>query len=127
MEYMDNVIKINRKLYKYNENIFYFKLPKIFFIFYKKHFLFFNFFKGTPVFYAGTEGIIFLCMHGAGHSSLSFALLAKETKKWGTLVAFDYRGHGFSKVKENEDDLSLNTLINDSLDVLEYILNKCPD
>jgi protein phosphatase methylesterase 1 len=33
--------------------------------------------KGTSVFRAGNNGAIFFCMHGAGHSALSFATLAK--------------------------------------------------
>jgi pimeloyl-ACP methyl ester carboxylesterase len=33
-------------------------------------------------------------MHGAGHSALSFACIAKELKSRSKVVAFDYRGHG---------------------------------
>ena len=32
---------------------------------------------GTSVFRAGNEGAVFFCVHGAGHSALSFATLAK--------------------------------------------------
>lgn len=52
---------------------------------------------GTSVFRAGNEGALYFCIHGAGHSALSFALLAKEVKKFGMLVAFDLKGHGMSK------------------------------
>ena len=52
---------------------------------------------------------------------MSFALLAKEIKRWGICVAFDFRGHGYSKVEKNVEDLSLNTLIQDSLQVFEYL------
>lgn len=31
----------------------------------------------VPLYIAGTEGHVFLCMHGAGHSALSFAALAR--------------------------------------------------
>lgn len=31
----------------------------------------------TSVFRAGQDGAIFFCIHGAGHSALSFALLGK--------------------------------------------------
>jgi hypothetical protein len=33
--------------------------------------------KGTSVFRAGDQGAVFFCIHGAGHSALSFAALAK--------------------------------------------------
>jgi hypothetical protein len=33
-----------------------------------------------PVYIAGTSGHVFLCLHGAGHSALSFAALAKNLK-----------------------------------------------
>jgi hypothetical protein len=33
-----------------------------------------------PIFHAGTKGHVFLCLHGAGHSALSFAALAKIMK-----------------------------------------------
>jgi len=48
-----------------------------------------------PIYTAGTEGHIFFCLHGAGHSALSFATLAAELKKRGnTCISFDWRGHG---------------------------------
>lgn len=31
----------------------------------------------VPIYHAGTEGHVFICMHGAGHSAMSFAALAK--------------------------------------------------
>lgn len=57
--------------------------------------------QGTSVFRAGDAGALFFCIHGAGHSALSFATLAKEVKNFGTLVAFDLKGHGFSKKNNN--------------------------
>lgn len=33
-----------------------------------------------PVYHAGQEGHVFLCLHGAGHSALSFTALAKILK-----------------------------------------------
>ena len=27
-------------------------------------------YKGTSIFYAGTEGPMFVCLHGAGHSGI---------------------------------------------------------
>jgi protein phosphatase methylesterase 1 len=34
-----------------------------------------------PIYVAGTQGHVFLCLHGAGHSALSFAALAKNLKE----------------------------------------------
>jgi protein phosphatase methylesterase 1 len=48
----------------------------------------------VPVYIAGTEGHVFICLHGAGHSAMSFAALAKHLKLTSTVVAFDFRGHG---------------------------------
>ena len=36
-----------------------------------------NFTQGTSVFRAGDSGAMFFCIHGAGHSALSFATLAR--------------------------------------------------
>ena len=59
-------------------------------------------------------------MHGAGHSALSFGALAKYLKKDSTVVAFDFRGHG-DHYTENENDLSEETLVNDSIEVVKYV------
>ena len=50
-----------------------------------------------PIYYAGTQGHVFFCLHGAGHSALSFAALAQILKGPefnSTCVSFDFRGHG---------------------------------
>ena len=58
-----------------------------------------------PVYTAGTGGHLIVCLHGAGHSALSFAALAEILKTKNTVVAFDFRGHGQHFAK-NEADLS---------------------
>ena len=58
-----------------------------------------------PVYIAGTEGHVFVCLHGAGHSAMSFAALAADLKTQSTVVAFDFRGHG-QHYCDNETDLS---------------------
>ena len=68
---------------------------------------------------AGTEGHVFVCLHGAGHSAMSFAALAAKLKVQSTVVAFDFRGHGLHYC-DNETDLSQEILITDTLGVLEY-------
>jgi hypothetical protein len=35
----------------------------------------------TPLYYSGDDGVLFVCMHGAGHSAASFAMIAKEITK----------------------------------------------
>jgi hypothetical protein len=48
-----------------------------------------------PVYIAGKgNGHVFLCLHGAGYSSQSFAVLASYLKSDSTCVSFDFRGHG---------------------------------
>lgn len=82
-----------------------------------------------PIYYAGTEGHVFLCLHGAGHSALSFAALAKIVKQpsyKGTLVSFDFRGHG-GHYAENETDMSQEQLILETIYVLKYVIAKFPD
>jgi protein phosphatase methylesterase 1 len=53
--------------------------------------------NGTSLFFAGTHGPLYICLHGAGHSAMSFAVLALNIKKWGSICAFDFRGHGMNK------------------------------
>jgi len=48
----------------------------------------------VPVYYAGSKGHVFICLHGAGHSAQSFAAFAKIMKATSTVVSFDFRGHG---------------------------------
>ena len=80
----------------------------------------------VPIYHAGTQGHVFLCMHGAGHSALSFAALAKYLKQNSTVVAFDFRGHGDNTL-ENETDLSEETLVNDSIDVIRHVCARYSD
>jgi len=53
--------------------------------------------------------------------------LARELKKFSTCCCFDFRGHGDSKVKENINDLSQDTLIKDTMKVLEHAMNLYPE
>lgn len=49
--------------------------------------------NGTPIYIAGKNNApLFFCLHGAGHSAMSFANLASEIKQFATLVSFDFRG-----------------------------------
>lgn len=75
---------------------------------------------------AGNIGHVFLCLHGAGHSALSFAALAKYMKSQSTILAFDFRGHG-DHHRDNETDLSEETLVNDTIEVVRHVSTKYPD
>jgi|TARA_B110000285_G_C15046265_1_gene574480 protein phosphatase methylesterase 1 len=82
----------------------------------------------VPIYHAGTGGHVFLCLHGAGHSALSFAALArilKGDKYKSTCVSFDFRGHG-SHFCENEQELSQQNLINETIAVIQHIAQKYP-
>jgi len=72
-----------------------------------------------PIYYAGSQNHLFICMHGAGHSAMSFAALAKYMKDSFTVCAFDFRGHG-DHYREDENDLSEATLINDAIEVIKH-------
>jgi protein phosphatase methylesterase 1 len=80
----------------------------------------------VPLYKAGTTGHLFICLHGAGHSAMSFAALAERMKKDNTFYAFDFRGHG-THICENETDLRQETLIADTILVMEYVLEKNPN
>ncbi len=69
---------------------------------------------------------MFFCIHGAGHSALSFATLAREVKHFGTILAFDFKGHGFSK-KHNNEDFSIETLNSEAIETLKELLHRFPD
>ena len=77
----------------------------------------------VPIYFAGTQGHVFLCLHGAGHTALSFATLAKQLKTNSIVAAFDFRGHG-DHYCENETDLSEDTLVQDTIEVVKYVHAK---
>ncbi|KAI9295043.1 protein phosphatase methylesterase [Neoconidiobolus thromboides FSU 785] len=66
--------------------------------------------------------LTFICHHGAGHSALSFALMAKALhdmlKGACTVLSYDARGHGSTKTNE-PGNLSLNQLRKDLENIIE--------
>ena len=48
-----------------------------------------------PIYISGEKGPNLVCLHGAGHSGLSFAPLALVNKNY-RIISFDFRGHGFN-------------------------------
>ncbi len=43
-----------------------------------------------------------ICLHGAGHSGLSFAPLALVNKNY-RVISFDFRGHGYKRMSQCND------------------------
>ncbi|KAJ2402115.1 Protein phosphatase methylesterase 1 [Coemansia sp. RSA 2559] len=68
-----------------------------------------------------TSGPIFVFHHGAGHSGLTFGLVAKHIHArdptYSTLVAPDCRGHG-ATTGDNQEDLSLQRQVDDLVGLL---------
>ena len=81
--------------------------------------------NNLPIYISGEQGPNLICLHGAGHSGLSFAPLALVNKNY-RIISFDFRGHGFN-TQEPHNDLSEKTLINDTIEVLNHIHEKFPD
>lgn len=84
----------------------------------------FIYFKQIPLYWHGESGPSIICLHGAGHSGLSFAPLASYFNKY-RIISFDFRGHGYNTMSEGED-LSNTSLISDTLKVIQYVNNKFP-
>ena len=64
-------------------------------------------------------------MHGAGHSGHSFAPIALLNKNF-RIISYDIRGHGFNTMSHGED-LSQETLIHDTIEVLNFISSEFPE
>lgn len=55
------------------------------------------------------NNLVFVCLHGCGHSALSYSLIAKLIKHKYQIFSFDYRGHGhttFDDEQANENNES---------------------
>ena len=81
--------------------------------------------NNIPIYINGEQGPNIICLHGAGHSGLSFAPLALMNKDY-RIISFDFRGHGFNTQSPN-NDFSEKTLINDTLQVLNHVHEKYPE
>eukprot|EP01107_Rhizomastix_libera_P005890 TRINITY_DN1998_c5_g1_i1.p1 TRINITY_DN1998_c5_g1~~TRINITY_DN1998_c5_g1_i1.p1 ORF type:complete len:468 (+),score=128.24 TRINITY_DN1998_c5_g1_i1:66-1406(+) len=75
------------------------------------------------VYIAGKKGPLFIMIHGAGHSAMSFALVAKFLKVSCRVVSFDLRAHGNTRTLD-EDDLSKDTQISDITSVINKVVPK---
>jgi protein phosphatase methylesterase 1 len=71
-----------------------------------------------PLYTAGSgDGHVYLCLHGAGHSAQSFAVMAKILKENSTCVSFDFRGHG-DNIQEDPLVMSVENLVADTISVI---------
>lgn len=82
---------------------------------------------GTTLYTKGSQPCVFLCVHGAGHSGLSFTLLAEQVKEFATVISYDIRGHGNSKHADGDKDLSIATLVEDCLSVAKHVMAANPE
>eukprot|EP00735_Rhodelphis_limneticus_P010419 TRINITY_DN3162_c0_g1::TRINITY_DN3162_c0_g1_i1::g.3688::m.3688 TRINITY_DN3162_c0_g1::TRINITY_DN3162_c0_g1_i1::g.3688 ORF type:complete len:400 (+),score=35.55,sp/Q9BIB3/PPME1_CAEEL/46.73/9e-92,Abhydrolase_6/PF12697.2/6.8e-31,Abhydrolase_5/PF12695.2/1.7e-12,Abhydrolase_1/PF00561.15/1.2e-11,Lipase_3/PF01764.20/1.3e-05,PGAP1/PF07819.8/0.00012,DUF2305/PF10230.4/0.0003,DLH/PF01738.13/0.0082,DLH/PF01738.13/89,Ser_hydrolase/PF06821.8/0.0018,Esterase/PF00756.15/0.0029,Chlorophyllase2/PF12740.2/0.0018,LC len=70
------------------------------------------------VYTAGTEGPLFLMLHGGGHAALTWAMVAGIIKNKVRVVAYDARAHGDTEV-EQENDMSTEQQVNDCVALME--------
>jgi protein phosphatase methylesterase 1 len=81
-----------------------------------------------PLYFSqGKNSVIFFCIHGAGLSGVSFALLASKIKHFASCASFDFAGHGEHRGESKSDDFSMNSLTDQTFTVLNHLLNKYPD
>lgn len=69
------------------------------------------------------RNFVLFCVHGIGHSALSFSLLAKELKGQLTVVAPDFKCHGDTPGDESKD-LELNSMVEDFIALAEFFIPK---
>eukprot|EP01083_Nonionella_stella_P038626 105055_1 len=50
------------------------------------------------------NNLVFVCLHGCGHSALSYSLVANLIKHKYQIFSFDYRGHGYTEFPHDEND-----------------------
>ena len=81
--------------------------------------------KTIPIYYNNnTKGPNLFCLHGAGHSALSFSLLSELSKNY-RLISYDFRAHA-NNTSEPANDLSMDTLVSDTEKVLLKINELFP-
>jgi protein phosphatase methylesterase 1 len=82
----------------------------------------------SPLYFAkGKNSVIFLCIHGAGLSGVSFALLASKVTHFASCAAFDFSGHGGYRGQSKTDHFSMQFLTDQTFAVLKHLINKYQD
>lgn len=81
-----------------------------------------------PIYISGSEGPVFLALHGAGLSASSFAPAARLAKAIPCqFISFDFRGHGQNTLTEDEYNMSTEILVNETLQVLNHVRSIRPN
>lgn len=80
----------------------------------------------VPIYFSGDTGPIIFCIHGAGHSALSYGPLAIATKDFARIASFDLRGHGGHRV-EDEENMGIDILLEECMYALKYVSDKFTD
>ncbi|KAE9045837.1 hypothetical protein PR003_g2194 [Phytophthora rubi] len=73
------------------------------------------------VYRAGSQGPHVVLLHGGGYTSMTWCLVTALLKETCTVHAFDLRGHGQTHTA-NDDDLSIETLVQDTLHMLDHVI-----
>ncbi|KAG6622350.1 Protein phosphatase methylesterase [Phytophthora cinnamomi] len=73
------------------------------------------------VYRAGSQGPHVVLLHGGGYTSMTWCLVTAMLKETCTVHAFDLRGHGQTHTTQ-DDDLSIETLVQDTLHVLDHVI-----
>lgn len=77
------------------------------------------------VYRGGTTGPLVVLFHGAGHTSMSWALVSRLLKRECRVFAFDCRGHG-KTVCKIDTDFSSDTLVSDAVKLINHEWNNIP-
>ncbi|KAH7824500.1 putative protein phosphatase methylesterase 1 [Monocercomonoides exilis] len=73
------------------------------------------------VYKAGTEGVCFVLIHGAGLCAMEWGLFTRLVKGKAQVLAIDLRGHGHTYT-ENDEQMDLQTLVDDVVSVVNKVL-----
>ncbi|CAG9333133.1 unnamed protein product [Blepharisma stoltei] len=83
-------------------------------------------FGEIPIVSSGASGLVIVALHGAGGSSMTFAIIAKLLRENYHFFSFDFGCHGINR-KTDEEKLDVDSLVNEALSVLNYIRQQNPD
>lgn len=87
-----------------------------------------TFIEDTPIYYSeGKNALTFFCIHGAGLSAMSFALLARNLTSFASCASYDLPGHGLHKSNGSSSDLSMENLYKQAFNILREIIRLKPE
>eukprot|EP01129_Flabellula_baltica_P015437 TRINITY_DN7871_c0_g1_i1.p1 TRINITY_DN7871_c0_g1~~TRINITY_DN7871_c0_g1_i1.p1 ORF type:complete len:322 (-),score=52.07 TRINITY_DN7871_c0_g1_i1:34-960(-) len=76
--------------------------------------------NGMHVYKAGRQGPVCVFFHGAGHTAMSWAIVASKLKEDVQVICFDARGHGGSDGMSMED-MSSDVLVSDAIQMIHEV------